>query len=78
MYEKVVAMLAQYLDADKNSITRETDLKKDLKADSLVLVELLFTLEEETGITVDDEAATKLNTVGEIADYIEAALKDKK
>ena len=51
MYEKVVAMLAQYLDADKNSITRETDLKKDLKADSLVLVELLFTLEEETGIT---------------------------
>ena len=74
MYEKVVAMLAQYLDADKNSITRETDLK----ADSLVLVELLFTLEEETGITVDDEAATKLNTVGEIVDYIEAALKDKK
>ena len=57
---------------------RETDLKKDLKADSLVLVELLFTLEEETGITVDDEAATKLNTVGEIVDYIEAALKDKK
>lgn len=78
MYEKVVAMLAQYLDADKNSIRRETDLKKDLKADSLVLVELLFTLEEETGITVDDEAATKLNTVGEIVDYIEAALKDKK
>lgn len=78
MFEKVVAMLAQYLDADKNSIRRETDLKKDLKADSLVLVELLFTLEEETGITVDDEAATKLNTVGEIVDYIEAALKDKK
>ncbi len=74
----MVAMLAQYLDADKNSIRRETDLKKDLKADSLVLVELLFTLEEETGITVDDEAATKLNTVGEIVDYIEAALKDKK
>ena len=43
-----------------------------------MLVELLFTLEEETGITVDDEAATKLNTVGEIVDYIEAALKDKK
>ncbi len=78
MYEKVVSMLAQYLDVDEKSITRETDLKKDLKADSLVLVELLFTLEEETGITVDDEAATELNTVGEIVDYIENALKDKK
>ena len=78
MYEKVVSMIAQYLDVDEKSITRETDLKKDLKADSLVLVELLFTLEEETGITVDDEAATELNTVGEIVDYIENALKDKK
>lgn len=78
MYEKVVSMLAQYLDVDEKSITRETDLKKDLKADSLVLVELLFTLEKETGITVDDEAATELNTVGEIVDYIENALKDKK
>lgn len=78
MYEKVVSMLAQYLDVDEKSITRKTDLKKDLKADSLVLVELLFTLEEETGITVDDEAATELNTVGEIVDYIENALKDKK
>ncbi len=78
MYEKVVSMLAQYLDVDEKSITRETDLKKDLKADSLVLVELLFTLEEETGITVDDEAATELNTVGEIVDYIENALKEKK
>ena len=55
-------------------ITRESDIKKDLKADSLVLVELLFNLEDETGITVEDEAAKNLATVGDVVDYIEKRL----
>lgn len=38
----------EYLGVDVNEITRESDIKKDLKADSLVLVELLFNLEDET------------------------------
>ena len=52
----------------------QIDIKKDLKADSLVLVELLFNLEDETGITVEDEAAKSLATVGDVVDYIEKRL----
>jgi acyl carrier protein len=74
MFEKVAAMLAEYLGVDVNEITRESDIKKDLKADSLVLVELLFNLEDETGITVEDEAAKSLVTVGDVVDYIEKRL----
>ena len=55
MFEKVTEMLAKYLKADKSAITRDTDIRADLNADSLVIVEMLFTLEEETGITIPDE-----------------------
>lgn len=74
MFEKVAAMLAEYLGVNVEEITRESDIKKDLKADSLVLVELLFNLEDETGITVEDEAAKSLATVGDVVDYIEKCL----
>ena len=74
MFEKVAAMLAEYLGVNVEEITRESDIKKDLKADSLVLVELLFNLEDETGITVEDEAAKNLATVGDVVDYIEKRL----
>ncbi|MFR1565255.1 MAG: acyl carrier protein [Christensenellales bacterium] len=74
MFEKVAAMLAEYLGVNVEEITRESDIKKDLKADSLVLVELLFNLEDETGITVEDEAAKSLATVGDVVDYIEKRL----
>ena len=74
MFEKVAAMLAEYLGVNVEEITRESDIKKDLKADSLVLVELLFNLEDETGSTVEDEAAKSLATVGDVVDYIEKRL----
>ena len=74
MFKKVAAMLAEYLGVNVEEITRESDIKKDLKADSLVLVELLFNLEDETGITVEDEAAKSLATVGDVVDYIEKRL----
>ena len=74
MFEMVAAMLAEYLGVNVEEITRESDIKKDLKADSLVLVELLFNLEDETGITVEDEAAKSLATVGDVVDYIEKRL----
>ena len=74
MFEKVAAMLAEYLGVNVEEITRESDIKKDLKADSLVLVELLFNLEDETGITVEDEASKSLATVGDVVDYSEKRL----
>lgn len=75
MFDKITEMLAKYLKVDKNSITRDTDIRDDLHADSLVVVEMLFALEEETGITIPDEMVEQLTKVGVLADYIEKHAK---
>ena len=75
MFEKVTEMLAKYLKADKSAITRDTDIRADLNADSLVIVEMLFTLEEETGITIPDEKVEELTRVGAHCDFIESEMK---
>ena len=72
MFERITAMLSDYLKVDKSKITRDTDIKKDLKADSLLVVEMLFALEDETGITIPDEMVEELTDVGKLTDYIEA------
>ena len=68
-------MLSDYLKVDKSKITRDTDIKKDLKADSLLVVEMLFALEDETGITIPDEMVEQLTNVGALTDYIEANMQ---
>lgn len=75
MYDKIVDMLVDYLKADRSKITPDTDIKKDLKADSLMVVEMLFALEDETGIVIPDEKVEELTRVGTLVDYIE---KNKK
>ena len=72
MFERITARLSDYLKVDKSKITRDTDIKKDLKADSLLVVEMLFALEDETGITIPDEMVEELTNVGKLTDYIEA------
>lgn len=68
-------MLAKYLKVDKSVITRDTDVRADLNADSLLVVEMLFTLEEETGVTIPDEKVEELTRVGALVDYIESEMK---
>lgn len=74
VFDKIKAVLAEQLDVDPESITRDTDLLSDLGADSLDLVELIMTLEEEYGISATDESVYENKTVGEIADYLETLL----
>lgn len=71
MYEKIVDMLVDYLKVDRNAITPDTDIKTDLKADSLMVVEMLFALEDETGIVIPDEKVEELTRVGTLVDYVE-------
>jgi len=73
--DKIKEILAEQLDASADTITRETDLMNDLGADSLDLVELIMTLEEEYGINATDESVYELKTVGEVVDYIETLVK---
>lgn len=75
MFDKVTEMLAKYLKVDKSVITRDTDIRADLNADSLLVVEMLFTLEEETGVTIPDEKVEELTRVGALVDYIESEIK---
>lgn len=71
MFERIQKELAEYFDIDAATITRETTFADDLKADSLALMELMFSLESETGKTLDDDVIEKVKTVGEICDLLE-------
>lgn len=71
MFDRVAELLAEFLQVDKSVITRDTDIKDDLGADSLVIVEMLFTLEEEMGISIPDDVVESLSNVGKLVDYLE-------
>ena len=75
VFDRIKAVLAEQFDMEPEKITRETDLMNDLGADSLDLVELIMTLEEEYGINATDESVYEHKTVGEISDYIETLVK---
>ena len=75
VFEKIREALSLQFAVDPENITRETDVMNDLGADSLDLVELIMTLEDEYGITVTDESVYEHKTAGEIADFIETLLK---
>jgi len=75
VFEKMKEVLAEQFDVDPETVTRETDLMNDLGADSLDLVELIMTLEEEYGISATDESIYEHKTVGDISDYIETLVK---
>jgi acyl carrier protein len=69
--ERVIDIVAEQLGVDKEKITPETSFVNDLGADSLDTVELVMELEEEFDITIPDDAAEKIQTVGQAVQYIE-------
>ncbi len=71
IFEKVRDALASQFELDPATITLETNLIDDIGADSLDVVELIMELEDEFGITISDEAAADLFTVGRIVEYLE-------
>ncbi|HKL73602.1 MAG TPA: acyl carrier protein [Clostridia bacterium] len=71
-FEKVKTLLAEQFSTDPDSITLDSDLVKDLGADSLDLVQLLITMEKEFGIVFNDEQIQKIKTVEDIVLFIEA------
>ena len=72
MLEKVKNLLASQLGIKPDRITEKSRILEDLGADSLDLVELLMTLEDEFNVTVSEEDALKLKTVADIVRIIEA------
>ena len=70
--EKVKAILAEQFDVDEDKITADTDLQEDLGADSLDVVDLLMSIEDEFDVEVPDEEIENIKTVGSLVSYIEA------
>ena len=71
MYEKVQAILARQLRVDPAIVTLDAQIKKDLGADSLDILQLLMRLEDQYGITIPDKALATFNTVGDVVTYLE-------
>ena len=69
--EKLIDLLAKQLDADRDSITEETDILDDLGADSLDVVDLVMTLEDEFDMEIPDEDVEGIRTVGDLVKYLE-------
>ena len=74
IFEKVKDILAEQLDIDEDLITLDSSIVDDLGADSLDIVDLVMSLEDEFDTEIPDEAIENIKTVGDIVHYIEEHL----
>lgn len=72
VFEKVKILLSEQFSVNPESITLDSDLVKDLGADSLGLVQLLITMEKEFGVVFDDEQIQSVKTVEDVVNFIES------
>ena len=70
--EKIRALLAEQLDIDPAKITMDSDIMGDFEADSLDIVDMVMTLEDEFGIEVPDDAIENLRTVGDVVNFVDS------
>ena len=73
--EKIKDIMEEELGKDRNEVTLESDIIKDLGLDSLDIVTLIMAVEDEYGFTADDDEIVNLKTVGDVVTYIENATK---
>jgi acyl carrier protein len=72
LLEKVKAVIVEQLNVEEDDVTEDASFFDDLGADSLDIVELVMALEEEFGISIPDEQAEGIKTVGDAVNYIMA------
>ena len=71
IFEKIKAILCDQLDVEEDKVTLDADVLEDLGADSLDVVDLIMTLEEEFEVEIPDDVADSIKTVGDVVRYIE-------
>jgi len=74
--ERVISIVSDQLGVDKEKVKVETSFVNDLGADSLDTVELVMELEEEFDLNIPDDAAEKIQTVGQAVKFIEEAAEN--
>ncbi|MGE5391951.1 MAG: acyl carrier protein [Deltaproteobacteria bacterium] len=77
VFEVVRQVIVEIKDIPEEIITMEARFEEELEADSLDVVEMLMLLEEKYEITIPEEAAEEMKTVGDAVDYIESRLAEK-
>lgn len=71
VFEKLKDIIVDQLGVDEADVTMEANIQDDLGADSLDIVDLITTIEDEFDLSIPDEAVEDIKTVGDIANYIE-------
>ena len=71
IFEKLKDIIAEQLSVDADKVTLEANIQEDLDADSLDIVDLITTIEDEFDISIPDEAVEVIKTVNDIVTYVE-------
>lgn len=74
-FEEIKAIIVDLLGVSEDKVTLDAKFREDLEADSLDLVELIMAFEDKFGGEISDEDAQKINTVGDVVQYIESHMK---
>ena len=72
IFDKIKTILAEQLDVDVDELSLETDIARDLNADSLDVVEMLMAIDDEFGVEIPDEEVENIKTIGDLVEYIES------
>ena len=75
VFEKLREIFANQFGVDPETITESSDIVSDLGADSLDVVEMLMSLEDEYGITIEDEKVAEMKTVGDVVRCVEGLIE---
>lgn len=70
-FDKIKDIIIEQLQVEESDVNMDTNLMKDLSADSLDAVEIIMAIEDEYGIEIPDEEAEKMQTVGDLVRYVE-------
>ena len=71
VFDKIKEIIMEQLQVEESEITMETNLRKDLSADSLDAVEIIMAIEDEFGIEIPDEEAETIQTVQDLVRFVE-------
>lgn len=71
IFEKLKDIIAEQLSVEADEVSLESNIQDDLGADSLDVVDLITTIEDEFDISIPDEAVEEIKTVGDIVNYVE-------
>ena len=76
IFDKVKSIIVDQLDVDEDKVTEKSNIQDDLGADSLDIVDLVMSFEDEFDIEIPDDQVENIKTVGDIVKYIEENTED--